>query len=171
VSRLNNSPSWPRRFPISREPQTLGESLRKRRFELSLHQLQAAQRLTVSARTLSLWETDKVYPAWEHQPRIAEYLGYDPFTNPALGRPLGNETKGVAFLASGEPLSFGQQITKRRLELKKTRKQCAQELGVSVKTLWSLETSRCQPSALVQKRVAEFLQFDPLSQSPKVCPE
>jgi len=155
---------------VSREPQTLGERLRKRRFELSIHQSQAAERLAVSARTLSLWETDKVYPAWEHQPKITEYLGCDPFTNPTLGRPKGNETKGVAFLGSGEPLSFGQQIKKRRIELKKARKKLAQDLGVSVKTLWGWETGRCQPAAVHHKRVTEFLKMTQLPSNGQECP-
>jgi len=33
----------------------------------------------------------------------------------------------------------------RRLELRKTRKQCAKEFGISVKTLWGWETNRWQP--------------------------
>jgi DNA-binding XRE family transcriptional regulator len=120
---------------------------------------------------LNLWETDKVYPSWEHQPRIVEYLGCDPFTDPALGRPKGNETPGVAFLAPAGPLSFGQQIRKRRMELKKTRKQLAQELGVSVKTLWSWETDRCQPGIPHPKQIAEFLQLNPTPQRSKASPE
>jgi len=51
------------------------------------------------------------------------YLGYDPFTIPALGRPKGNGTPGVAFLSSDPSVHIGQQITQRRMELKKTRKQ------------------------------------------------
>jgi transcriptional regulator with XRE-family HTH domain len=161
VSRTDISPVWTRSFPVSKQPKTIGEHLRKQRFNSGVRQSEAALRLAVSARTLSLWETDKVYPAWEHQPRIVDYLGCDPFTNPALGRPLGNETQGVAFLAPTGPLNLGQRIRKRRLELKKNRNQLAQELGVSVKTLWGWETGRCQPSALLRKQVTEFLQSDP----------
>jgi len=49
------------------------------------------------------------------------YLGYDPFTIPALGRPKGNETPFVAFLSSDPSADIGQRIKKRRLELRKTR--------------------------------------------------
>jgi DNA-binding XRE family transcriptional regulator len=120
---------------------------------LEIRQSQAAKRLGVSKRTLSLWECDQVYPAWPQQPAVITYLGYDPFTNPELGRPKGNETKFVAFLAPTGPLSLGQQIKKRRMELKKNRTECAEELGVSVKTLWGWETSRCQPCATYSKRI------------------
>jgi DNA-binding XRE family transcriptional regulator len=88
-------------------------------------------------------------------------LGYDPFTDPALGRPKGKETPVVAFLSSNVPISIGQQIRKSRLELKKSRNKCAKELGISVKTLWGWETGRCQPCILLKERVAEFLGFDP----------
>jgi transcriptional regulator with XRE-family HTH domain len=134
--------------------------LRKQRFTLGIRQSEAAERLGVSKRTLSLWECDQVHPAWSQQPKVTAYLGYDPFTNPALGRPKGNETPSVAFLSSTEPLSFGQQITKRRMELKKTRKECAHELGLSVKTLWGWETNRWEPNANLLKRVTEFFGFD-----------
>jgi transcriptional regulator with XRE-family HTH domain len=161
VARKEISPVWTRSFPVSRQPQTIGEHLRKQRFNLGIRQSEAAERLGVSGRTLSLWECDQMYPAWSQQPKVTAYLGYDPFINPALGRPTGNETPSVAFLSSNEALSFGQEITKRRIQLKKTRKECAHELGLSMKTLWGWETNRCQPSAKLLERVAEFLGFDP----------
>jgi transcriptional regulator with XRE-family HTH domain len=160
MQRKDISPVWTRSFPVSKQPQTIGEHLRKRRFELGIRQSEAAQRLGVSDRTLSQWECDRVYPTWPQQPDVAAYLGYDPFTNPILGRPGGNEPSGVAFLSSEAPASIGQQIVNRRLSLKKTRKQCAKELGVSVKTLWSWETGRCRPSAVLLKRVRDLIGLD-----------
>jgi transcriptional regulator with XRE-family HTH domain len=168
VSRNDIAPVWTRSFPISKEPKTIGELLRKRRFDLGIRQLQAAERLMVSQLTLSLWEMDKVYPTWAYQPRLAEYLGYDPFTNPALGGPKGNETQKrpfVAVLAPTGPVTLLQRIIPRRLELRKNRKQCAKELGVSVKTLWGWETGLWEPSACNLKRVsatAKQGQNDPL---------
>ena len=88
------------------------------------------------------------------------YLGYDPFTIPALGRPKGNETPFVAFLSSDTAGSIGLQILRRRMELKKTRKKLAKELGLSVKTLWGWETQRRQPSAQHQTKIDEFLGFN-----------
>jgi hypothetical protein len=58
------------------------------------------------------------------------------FTDPALGRPGGNESPFVAILASEAATGIGQQILKKRIQMKKTRKESAKELGVSVKTLW-----------------------------------
>jgi transcriptional regulator with XRE-family HTH domain len=85
VPRKEISPVWTRSFPVSKQPKTIGERLRKQRFDLGLRQSEAALRLGVSKRTLSLWETDNIYPTWAYQPRLAEYLARDPFTDPALG--------------------------------------------------------------------------------------
>ena len=95
VVRKHVTPVWTRSFPVSNEPTTLGEHLRKKRFSAGLRQSQVAQLLEVSSRTLSLWETDRVYPAWAFQRRLSTYLGYDPFTDPTLGRPRGNERRTV----------------------------------------------------------------------------
>lgn len=153
VSRRDIAPVWTRSFPIAKEPTTLGQHLKKKRFLAGIRQSEAALKLGVSNRTLSLWETDRVYPAWAFQPRLVAYLGYDPFTSPALGRPEGNETSCVAFLSPGTPAAIGQQIKQRRLQLKKTRKQLALELEVSVKTLWGWETGRRQPTNKIQERI------------------
>ena len=79
VFRKNVAPVWTRSWPVAREPRTIGEHLKKRRFILSVRQTEAAQRLGVSDCTLSLWECDRIYPTPRCHPMIASYLGYDPF--------------------------------------------------------------------------------------------
>jgi hypothetical protein len=83
---------------------------------------------------------------------LTAYLGYDPFTDPTLGSPRGNETSYVAFLSIDTPVTLGQKMKQNRLKLRKTRKQMALELGVSVKTLWGWETDRWLPTAAYSKR-------------------
>ncbi len=129
VVRSKYLPSRNRGIPVPKEPTTLGGHLRKRRLQLKLFQAEAARKLEVSTVTLSRWESDRLHPTWPYWPRIVAYLGYDPFANPALGRPKGNETIGVAFLPSGLPVSLGQQLIRRRMEMKKTRKEFARILG------------------------------------------
>jgi transcriptional regulator with XRE-family HTH domain len=109
VPRKHVAPVWTRSFPIAKEPTTLGEHLRKKRFSAGLRQSEAALKLGVSSRTLSLWETDRVFPAWAFQPRLMAYLGYDPFTDPALGRPKGNDTSRVAFLSKNAPVTLARR--------------------------------------------------------------
>jgi DNA-binding XRE family transcriptional regulator len=100
---------------------------------------------------LSLWECDRIVPAWAYQPRLIAYLGYDPFTGLTPGKPKSNETSCVAFLTPDAPVTLGQKIKQHRLKMRKTRKQMAAELGVSVKTLWGWETDRWQPTAAFSK--------------------
>jgi len=138
VPRKDVSPVWTRSFPIAKEPTTLGQHLKEKRFGDGLRQDEIAAKLGVSARTLSLWECDRIYPSWAFQPRLIAYLGYDPFTDPGLGRPKGNETSVVAFLSPEAPVSIGQKIMEFRLRSRKTRKQLAVEWGVSIKTLWGV---------------------------------
>jgi transcriptional regulator with XRE-family HTH domain len=151
VVRKNIAPVWTRSFPIAKEPTTLGQHLKKKRFLAGVRQREAAVKLGVSARTLSLWECDRIYPAWAFQPRLVTYLGYDPFTDPTLGRPRGNETSYVAFLSIDTPVTLGQKMKQNRLKLRKTRKQMAAELDISVKTLWGWETDRWQPTTTLSK--------------------
>jgi DNA-binding XRE family transcriptional regulator len=170
VPRKDVAPVWTRSFPISKEPTTLGQHLKKKRFLAGIRQSEAALKLGVSNRTLSLWETDRVYPAWAFQPRLIAYLGYDPFNDPTLGRPKGNEPSCVAFLSQSGPLSLGHQIIKRRMELRKNREQCAEEMGISAKTLQAWETNRYQPSSALLKRLVKCLGLDIETSSQQVVP-
>ena len=153
LPRTDVAPVWTRSWPIAKEPTTLGQHLKKKRFMAGLRQAQIARQLGVSCRTLSLWECDQIYPAWTFQPRLIAYLGYDPFTE--TGRPdaKSNETQGVAFLSPNTPVSIGQKIRNFRLKSRKTRIQLAAEWGVSPKTLWGWEAGFRQPTALLKKRI------------------
>ena len=157
VPRKDVAPVWTRSFPIAKEPTTLGQHLKKKRFMAGMRQDEVAVKLGVSGRTLSLWETDRVYPAWAFQPRLVAYLGYNPFNDPTLGRPKGNETSCVAFLSPNAPVTIGQKIKQRRLKLEKTREQLAKELGISVKTLWGWETDRRKPTVQNREKITKFL--------------
>lgn len=119
-----------------------------------MRQDEAAVKLEVSDRTLSLWECDRIYPSWAFQPRLIAYLGYDPFTETGLPKDKGNEASGVAYFSPDAPVSIGQKIRRFRLKSRKSRKQFASELGVSIKTLWGWETNRWQPSPECGKRLA-----------------
>ena len=163
MARKDISPVWTRSFPVEKQPQTLGQLLRKKRFDSGLRQAEAAKRLDVSDRTLSVWECDRTYPAWEYWPRIIAYLGYDPFTDSSLGRPKGNETHGVAFSSSESPITLGQKLMKRRLDLRKNQLQCAEEIGVSIKTYSAWELGRRSPSKHMRDRIISFLDYDPFT--------
>jgi DNA-binding XRE family transcriptional regulator len=154
IDRTHVTPIWTRSYPVSKKPSTIGEHLRKRRFLLGLRQSQAAQQLGVSKRTLGLWERDKVCPSWKLQTRVVTFLGYDPFTDPALGMPGGNKPDGVAFSSiCGAPQTFGQLLFRHRIQFKKTRQEFAKELGISVKTLRGWEIGLHRPSGNQENRI------------------
>ncbi|HEY5505370.1 MAG TPA: ADP-ribosylglycohydrolase family protein, partial [Sedimentisphaerales bacterium] len=79
VPRNDVAPIWTRSFPISKEPTTLGQHLKKKRFGAEIRQSEAAQILGVSTRSLSLWECDWLFPTAPYHARIIKYMGYDPF--------------------------------------------------------------------------------------------
>ena len=92
VPRDRYLPAHNRGIPVPKEPITIGGYLRKRRRQFQIHQSEAAARLKVSTVTLSRWECDKVYPTWDHHPRVIDYLGYDPFASCGFRDPYGNES-------------------------------------------------------------------------------
>jgi len=108
-------------------------------------------------RTLSLWECDRIYPAWAFQPRLIAYLGYDPFTETGLKTPKGNETPCVAYFSQEAPVTIGQKIRNYRLKSRKTRLQLAKEWAISPKSLWSWETGIREPSSLLKMRIGGVL--------------
>jgi transcriptional regulator with XRE-family HTH domain len=154
MPRKDIAPVWTRSFPISKQPKTIGEHLRKKRFDLGLRQSQVARILKVSNRTLSLWECDEVYPRWEYHVALILYLGYDPFPSCGLQDPYSNETTRVASLSSQ---TIGGRIRIQRLQLKMTVKECAQKLKVAAKTLHCWEKQKHQPGRGMQKQLVEFL--------------
>jgi DNA-binding XRE family transcriptional regulator len=119
---------------------------------LGLFQSAAARQLRVSTVTLSKWERDVLYPAWSNQSKVIEYLGFNPFTDPALGRPLGNERVPVLLLSS-----FGYQLRQKRLAMRLPRKALAEQLGISWKTIWGWENGRRNPLRNLKQRLENFL--------------
>ena len=68
--------------PFSDSPKTLGEHLRKRRFELGLFQREVAERLGVDPHSVTDWEKDHQKPEVRFWPAIIAFLGYDPHPQP-----------------------------------------------------------------------------------------
>jgi len=152
LPRTDVAPVWTRSWPIAKEPMTLGQHLKKKRFQAGLRQ--ACPYIEGFLPNLeSFWECDRIYPAWAYQPRLIAYLGYDPFTETGLKTPEGNEPSCVAFLSPATPVSIGQKILRFRLKSRKTRLQLAAEWGISPKTLWGWETDQRKPSSLLKKRI------------------
>ena len=66
----------------SKNPQTLGEHLKKRRRKLGLLQREAAERMGVSAETVANWESGKTTPIAAQFRPVMAFLGYDSAPEP-----------------------------------------------------------------------------------------
>ena len=156
VPRSKYLPSCIRGVRIQTDEKSLGRQLRRHRLKLKIFQVEAARRMKVSNRTLSLWECDRLSPTWFYWPRIVTYLGFDPFGDSTLGRPKGNETHRVANLSPRTLVTLGQKLFEFRMNLRKTRCQLAAQLDISAKTIWNWESDRRRPS---RSKIAKFKQL------------
>lgn len=77
-------PDWqntldkPRRgYP--KNPQTIGDHIRKRRMDTWMWQADLSKLLGVHEASIVLWETNKAAPSIRFYPKIIDFLGWNPF--------------------------------------------------------------------------------------------
>jgi DNA-binding XRE family transcriptional regulator len=95
----------------SKNPQTLGEHLKKRRRELGLLQRETAEMLGVSTDTVVNWEKDRTKPVAAQFRPVVAFLGYDPTPEPrtladrlaAKQRTLGTRLARLPGTSDGTP--------------------------------------------------------------------
>ncbi len=121
-------------LPYPREPKTLGDHMKKRRYDLHLFQKQVACRLKVNEWTIVNWENHKIIPEVRYLPRIIEFLGFDPFP---------------------PPHTFGERIVTKRRVLGLSRKR----LGVDEGALARWERGAVLPRGKQCRRMQKFLSF------------
>jgi DNA-binding transcriptional regulator YiaG len=126
--------------PIPKEPVTLGDHIRKRRYELGLFQDEVASRLGVGVHTLVTWERNQAEPAVRLVPKIIAFLGYNPFP---------------------KPTTLGERIVARRRSLGIARKRLAWALGVDEGALRNCETGGTELTGSYRARVEWFLAAPP----------
>jgi DNA-binding XRE family transcriptional regulator len=74
------------RNPVPTTPQTLGETIRKKRVEEGLTQLEAAKKIGVSHATVVKWEANRTRPLGKFYQLAAAYVhmfGFDPGREPS----------------------------------------------------------------------------------------
>jgi transcriptional regulator with XRE-family HTH domain len=101
-----------------KDPQTLGEHLRKVRLDRGLLQKDVARELSVKKGTVAAWEVNRNPVAVQLIPRVLAFLGYDP---------------------RAEGRSMGEKIRARREELGLSRRALALKIGVSRSTVRAWE--------------------------------
>ena len=130
-----------RPLPYAREPKTLGEHLKKQRYELDLRQKDVAGRPQISQSTYISWETDGVEPEIRYWPRIVAFLGYDPV--PGEGETLANALRA------------------KHRELGLPRKQAAALLKIDEGTLKRYEDGLWEPGERNRAIIRRFLMKRP----------
>jgi transcriptional regulator with XRE-family HTH domain len=90
--KFSNSPETPHKIEIpfkiqlpkelTEEPITLGDHLRRRRFELGLYQKDVAKQIGVTTSTIWNWENNWSSITLSCMPKVIEFLGYNPIPCP-----------------------------------------------------------------------------------------
>jgi DNA-binding XRE family transcriptional regulator len=110
---------------IPQNPQTWGEHIKKRRFELGLFQVQVAEIIGVTESTITNWEKNHTKPMLWTIPKIIQFLGYRANLTPSL--------------------TIGQKIRAYRYNQGINQEELAHQLGVDPATLGRWERDECQP--------------------------
>jgi transcriptional regulator with XRE-family HTH domain len=126
-----------RPLPYSLEPQTIGEHIRKKRYESGLFQHEVAEKIGVDKTTIFNWENGLTQPKIRSMPKIFEFLGYIP---------------SVAMSSISSTL--GDRIIAYRKLHGIHQKKFARELGVDHGTLRSWEKNKSVPC----KRMMDVLE-------------
>ena len=138
--------SKPKPYPAV--PTTLGDHLKKRRYELSLLQKDVAARVGVTADTVLNWEHNRCTPSVRCMPRLIAFLGYDPHPHPK---------------------TLSEQIIAKRRQLGIARKRLAWGIGVEENTLRSLEIGKAEPTG-DQRDLIDWFLAAPLEDIEAVVP-
>ena len=90
--KFSNSPETPHKIEIplkiqrpkelTEEPITVGDHLRRRRFELGLYQKDVAKQIGVTTSTIWNWENNWSSITLSCMPKVIEFLGYNPIPCP-----------------------------------------------------------------------------------------
>jgi transcriptional regulator with XRE-family HTH domain len=135
---LRLTTSKPQHFPWA--PKTLGEHLRKRRYEGKWQQKDVALRLAVNQWTLIGWATDRSTPSVGMLPRILDFLGYDPFP---------------------EPATLGERVVAKRRALGIARERLAWAFGIDENALRAWEEDEKHPVGEHREVIDWFLAAPP----------
>jgi transcriptional regulator with XRE-family HTH domain len=123
-------------YPVSFN--TLGDYLRKWRLDLKLLPKDVVGILGVDTNTITNWGKNRCQPRLYLIPRMAQFLGYDPFT-------------------SAEAATIGERIKAFRRLHGLSQKILARQLGIDPSTLARWEKDKGRPLVGLRTRLEMFL--------------
>jgi len=134
---LRGHKSHPPGYP--RSLKTIGDHLRKRRFDLKLAQREVAERTGVNKTTVQFWENNQVKPSLAFIPKITEFLGYDPYGSTACSLN-----------------SLGDTILAFRRRYGLSQKKLARLVGIDPTTIGAWERGEHQPTKRLLNKLLSF---------------
>lgn len=136
-SRHHNILLKPLNIKHSTNPKTIGEHLRKRRYDLALTQAQVATIIGVTEDSITYWENERSIPQVQFYGKIIKFLGYNPF--------------------EFEIKTFGDKIKHYRYLNGLSQKALGKLLGIDPSTLASWENNLSVPKRRKKNKVEEIL--------------
>ena len=132
---------------IPKEPQTIGEHIRRRRRAAKIFQRNVAARIGVDSTSIHNWETNLSKPCLKYMPAIIEFLGYNPLPT-----------------ADG----WAERLVIGRTALGLSQEEAARRIGVDPSTLARWEQGVREPQRKAAERAERFLAVVEADQRPAV---
>ena len=136
-SRYENILPKPLNINYPTNPNTIGEHLRKRRYDLELTQAQVAKIIGVTEDSITYWENERSIPQVQFYGKIIQFLGCNPF--------------------EFEIKTLGDKIKQYRYFNGLSLKALGNKLGIDPATLASWEDNRSEPKGRKIKKLIQLL--------------
>ncbi|MEI6575090.1 MAG: helix-turn-helix transcriptional regulator [Bacteroidota bacterium] len=118
-------------------PKTIGEHLRKRRYDLKLTQAQVAKIIGVTEDSITYWENERYFPQIQYYKKIIDFLGYNPF--------------------EFEIKTCGDKLKHYRYINGLTQRDLGKLIGIDPSTIAALENNIYEPKRGPKDKVVRFL--------------
>lgn len=132
----------PSEKPYPKELVTIGDHIRKRRFDLNLLQKDVARLLSVDPTTITNWEKGRCKPRLYLLPRVFKFLAHSP-------------------TSVGAATTLGDKIKAYRLIKGLNRRKMASVLNIDPGSLARLERNKGTPTSGLRQKVLRFLRTLP----------
>jgi len=118
---------------------TIGDHLRKKRFDLRLRQKDVGSALKVDEMTVCNWEKGTTTPRLYLMPKIIQFLGYNPLDL--------------------EAVTFGQKVKKYRIEKGLSLRKLAKIVDVDPGTLARWERGEVEPQGKLKGQLIKMIKY------------
>jgi len=130
----------------------LGDLIMVRRKQAGISHKQLALKTGIKIHWFRRWEFDRAVPTQSEWQQVRRFVSLPP-------SPILTFTQAKTRVQTAK--SLGEQLRKRRVEMKLCIAEAAPKMGVSEFTLWSWETDRTFPKLRYHAPVTTFLGYNP----------